>query len=70
MNTEETKLDAQGNSINPMLAESLPAELNHEAQMWKEEYDGACREIKSLMEQLKDAEDHIRDLESELRSGR
>jgi len=69
MNTDKSSKDAQGNSINPVL-DSLPAELNHEAQMWKEEYDGACREIKSLMEQLKDAEDHIRDLESELRSGR
>ena len=51
-------------------AESLPAELNHEAQMWKEEYDGACREIKSLIEQIKEAEEYIRELENELRSGR
>lgn len=47
-----------------IVSNSLPADVD----MWKQEYDGACREIMSLQEQLKEAEREIADLNAELRN--
>jgi len=61
-------LNAMLNAVTEALnkhnvSNSLPADVD----MWKQEYDGACREIISLQEQLKDAEREIADLNAELR---
>lgn len=39
-----------------------------ESHNFKEEYDEACKEIRSLYDQLKDAENEIRQLQNELRN--
>lgn len=65
MTTYKSLLEAEIEQLHKHnVSNSLPAD----ADMWKQEYDGACREIMSLQEQLKEAEREIADLNAELRN--